>query len=120
MKSFDDHPRCSLDILRLRLIEIDRADLFLKYLCRGICIILDGYIFPEKVVSYLIDMDICRLRREHGGHEKLKRGLKIKGGFGVGIFPLQPAEDLQYLFIILHAIWNSTLPAKNQTGLYLC
>src|SRR3989304_5035574 len=117
MKSPDDHSRCSLDILRLRLVEIDRTDLLLKYLCRGICIIPNRTILLKKTLRNLIDMDICRLRREHGGHEELKRGLKIKGNYGIRIFPLQPAKDLQNLFIILHAIWNNTVPAKNQTGL---
>src|SRR3989337_3151794 len=120
MKSLDNHPRCSLDILRLRFIKIDGADLLLKRLRRGICIILNGSIPLEKASGNLVDMNICRLRREHGGNEQFKRGLKVKGGHGVRIFPLQPAEALPYLFIILHVIWNSTLPAKNQTGPSLC
>src|SRR3990172_5740387 len=117
MKFFHDHPRRILDVLSLCFIEIDRADLLLKYLRKGICIVLNGTIPLKKTLRNLIDMDICRLRREHGGHEELKRGLKIKGNYGIRIFPLQPAKDLQNLFIILHAIWNNTVPAKNQTGL---
>src|SRR3989304_9999833 len=120
MKSLDNHLCRIPDILSLRFIKIDRADLLLKHLRRGICIILNGSIPLEKASGNLVDMNICRLRREHGGNEQFKRGLKVKGGHGVRIFPLQPAEDLQYCFFILHAIWNNTLPEKNQTGLYLC
>src|SRR4030067_539595 len=78
MKSLDNHLCRIPDILSLRFIKIDRADLLLKRLRRGICIILNGSIPLEKASGNLVDRNTpyCYFIRifpvENGGRERIR------------------------------------------------